>query len=190
MSKIIAQDKTHLKKLIADEMKLHGNNCDLNHINVSKATDMSQLFYQSVFTGDISNWNVSSVNDMHSMFNNSSFNGDISRWDVSNVKDMQAMFYNSEFNGDISNWNVEQVEYMELMFYQTSFNQDLTNWTPYKANIDRIFIYTDIEPTYWSNLNDLEERKLAIDNYVNKKTLSEKLSISLDSKLIKNRNKL
>ena len=67
-----------LKKLIEQRIKEQGPKCDLNDIDVSQVTDMSGLFM------------------------NSEFNGDISKWDVSHVDDMSYMFYDSEFNGDIS----------------------------------------------------------------------------------------
>jgi surface protein len=39
---------------------------------------MDSMFAWSKFTGDISKWDVSNVRDMSKMFNNSIFNGDIS----------------------------------------------------------------------------------------------------------------
>ena len=43
-------------------------------------------------------WDVSNVTDMSFMFCDSEFNGDISNWNVSNVTDMSYMFCDSEFN--------------------------------------------------------------------------------------------
>ena len=58
---IRAQNKEHLKKLIEDQMATHGHRCDLNHIDVSLITDMSELFHNSRFNGDISQWDTREV---------------------------------------------------------------------------------------------------------------------------------
>ena len=114
--KVVAKDKYHLKELIEEAIKTKGPNCDLNYIDVSQITDMSDLFHFSNFTGDISKWNVSNVKNMRGMFYYSLFNGDISNWDVSNVHEISYMFKNSEFTGDISKWNPIQVTTMLKMF--------------------------------------------------------------------------
>ena len=94
------QPKTRedLDEIIGERIFYQGNNCDLNDIDVSLITDMSGLFSDLRFNGDISKWNVSNVKDMYSMFLNSKFNGDISDWNVSNVTEMSYMFSNSIFN--------------------------------------------------------------------------------------------
>ena len=66
--------KGDLKKIIKLAIEENGNEVDLNFIDTSKITDMSNLFSKSNFNGDISKWNVSSVKYMSDMFSESLFN--------------------------------------------------------------------------------------------------------------------
>lgn len=131
--RIIADDYT-LHSIVEEEIKRLGNNADLNHIDTSDVTSMSNVFAKSEmhdnssFNGDISQWDVSKVEHMNGMFSNSQFNGDISQWDVSNVQNMHAMFLRSKFNGNISHWNVSNVEAMHFMFDSSKFNGNISDW--------------------------------------------------------------
>lgn len=106
-------DYNQLKNLIKC---LNIYNISLNWLDVSNVTDMSFMFYESNFNGDISEWNVSRVKSMYNMFNYSKFNGDISKWNVSNVRSMNSMFANSKFNSDISKWDVSNIKYTYEIF--------------------------------------------------------------------------
>ena len=110
MRQIIKATNDTICQIVKQEIENYGDKADLNHIDVSGVTNMSYLFYESTFDGDISKWDVSNVWDMSNMFAFSQFtgkNGDISGWDVSNVTDMSEMFLLSQFDGDLSKWNVD-----------------------------------------------------------------------------------
>ena len=114
---VIPKDKDELKKII----KLYSIKYpkdSLNWLDVSGITDMSFLFYEMVYNGDISKWNVSNVTNMSCMFYEAKyFNKSISSWDVSSVTDMKLMFQGAcNFNQDISGWDVSSVTDMEGMF--------------------------------------------------------------------------
>ena len=90
--KYFPKSKEELQDIIKQRIKEEGNEVDLNNIDVSKITDMSNLFENTNFNGDISAWDVSNVTDMKGMFwGCMNFNSDISNWDVSNVKNMILM---------------------------------------------------------------------------------------------------
>ena len=100
--------KKELQDIIKVRIKKDGPNCNLNDIDVSLIEDMSYLFYELDFNGDISNWDVSNVKSMMGMFLYSPFNGDISKWNISRVNKMSGMFLGSKFNQDISNWKINK----------------------------------------------------------------------------------
>lgn len=112
----IAKDKNHLIELIKKEMKINGNSCNLNHLDVSHITDMSNLFGQK-------------RNDIFQ------FNGNISSWDVSNVDDMTKMFVRSKFNKDISKWKPYQLVDMDYMFDEHAVS--VPYWIKYKNKDER-----------------------------------------------------
>jgi len=127
---IVATDET-IGQIVGDEIKRLGKHADLNHIDTSQVTDMTNLFYDTDFQGDVSQWDVSNVKYMDDMFAEcENFNCDISKWDVSKVENMNYMFYKCyKFNQDLSSWDVSKVEEMYRMFDRCkNFNQDLSSW--------------------------------------------------------------
>ena len=105
------------------------------NIFTGQVEDMSYLFYDVDYTGDIGYWDVSSATNMDFMFEYSvEFNPDISSWNVSSVTSMVEMFKGHDrkshtFDQDISSWDVSNVTDMRRMFiYNYSFDQNLTSW--------------------------------------------------------------
>ena len=138
----ITKMKPTNKQALVDEitraMDAHGNEVNLNYIDVSDITNMSHLFSsdakngygRQAFNGNISEWDVSKVTTMTSMFSDARFNGDISDWNVSKVTAMNSMFFRAKsFNQDISEWDVSGVLNMTGMFFgATVFSQNLNAW--------------------------------------------------------------
>jgi surface protein len=97
--------KDELKEIIKELLQERGWESDLNDIDTSKITDMSNLFDCMIdFNCDISKWDVSNVEDMYGMFAGChNFDSDLSYWNVSNVENMHGMFYECDkFNCDLS----------------------------------------------------------------------------------------
>ncbi len=110
----------------------------------TKVTDMSSLFYNSDFNGDISSWDTSNVINMNNLFNDASkFDQDIGDWDTSNVKYMSGLFHGaSAFNGDISSWDTSNVITMANLFNGASkFDQDIGDWDTSNVIVMRDMFY-------------------------------------------------
>ena len=115
---------------------LDSKNYNLNCIDTSKITDMSNLFdsgnyNKSLNNIDISKWDVSNVKYMQFMFDGyENFNCDLSKWDVSKVKNMKGIFsWCVKFNCDLSKWDVSNVTDMSFMFDSCkNFNCNLSKW--------------------------------------------------------------
>ena len=114
------QTQEELYDLIRKRIKEEGNNVNLNDINVSNITDMSELFSWTLFNGDLSNWDVSNVISMRGIFVGChKFEGKgLENWDVSNVKNMRNMFsLCKKLDCDLSNWDVSNVkDYYNIFF--------------------------------------------------------------------------
>ena len=125
------------KELIKNIVEVfNSGKTNLNCIDTSKITDMSNLFDSSNYNKsldniDISKWNVSNVKYMQFMFDGyENFNCDLSNWDVSKVENMKGMFsWCIKFNCDLSNWDVSNVTNMDFMFDNCNkFDCDLSKW--------------------------------------------------------------
>ena len=124
------ETKEELKEIITKRLK-QDPDADLNDIDVSNITDMSDLFFRlDPHNINISQWDVSNVEYMYWMFYGcKNFNSDLSRWDVSKVETMLHMFDGcKKFNSDLSDWNVSNVKYMLYMFDGCDSMKELPVW--------------------------------------------------------------
>lgn len=111
------KNKNELSDIITNAFKI--KQYDLNFIDTSKITDMSELFTNINHNFDVSKWDVSNVTNMNHMFYYcKNFNCDLSNWDVSNLEDMKYMFNQCfAFRGKgLENWDVSKVKDMTNAF--------------------------------------------------------------------------
>ena len=128
-----ATDET-VHQIVKDALDRFGNDADLNHIDVSQCTDLSSLFYDAHFTGDVSKWDVSNVTDFEYCFCSNPFDGDLSNWDMSSAVDLNSMFNLApKFKGTgLKNWSelLKNVKSTSHMFdkCQNLDGHELENW--------------------------------------------------------------
>ena len=124
------KNKNELSDIITNAFK--NKQYDLNFIDTSKITDMSELFININHNFDVSKWDVSNVTNMnHMFFYCKNFDCDLSNWDVSNVTDMNSMFaFCNKFDCDLSRWDVSNVTCMYRMFFccENFKGKGLENW--------------------------------------------------------------
>ena len=84
--KYFPKERGELRKLIEQRIKKEGNEVDLNDIDVSNINDMSYLFKNLDFNGDISNWNVSKVKNKNYMFYNCTIKDKYKPLQTANIK--------------------------------------------------------------------------------------------------------
>jgi len=124
--KYFPKDKKELIKIIdsiviSDYKDDNSKIIDLNVIDTSEITDMSEIFLEyKDYKIDVSNWNTSNVMTMTNMFEYSKISDiiGIENWDVSNVKYMIGMFnhcINIEYL-NLSLWNVKKLMFAGVMF--------------------------------------------------------------------------
>ena len=167
----VAEDRAHLDRLIEFKMILDGLECDLNDINVSKVMDMSELFKDSPFNGDISKWVVPIECNLKDIFKNSEFekSGKIEAWfrhvseewirmsknsvgrlvaenrtHLERLIESKMMLYGSEC--DLNDIDVSKVMDLRGLFWNSPFNGDISKWVvPIECNIKDIFTNSEFE---------------------------------------------
>ena len=141
------ETREELKEIVRMEIEKQGGvNVNLNMIDTSKITDMSNMFdrYTSLQTLNVSGWDVSNVIDMSFMFDKctSLQTLDVSGWDVSNVIDMSFMFdkCTSLQTLDVSRWDVSNVKDMKYMFNRCkSLHSYTTMWNIRTNNVNDMY---------------------------------------------------
>jgi surface protein len=110
---------------------------DIGTWDTSSVLNMQGMFYyEEAFNQDIGGWDTSSVTDMGYMFSGArAFNQDIGGWDTSSVTYMGSMFSGARaFDKDMGGWDTSSVAAMEWMFYDaTAFNKDIGSWDTSKV---------------------------------------------------------
>jgi surface protein len=120
---------------------------DLRTLNVSNITNMQGLFFRSTSVGpQIEGWDVSKVTNVEQMFGDSRFNRPFDGCNWASLTSMFRMFAavatssvqnGTSFNQPINNWNVSNVTNMSQMFALVrnenagsfvNFNQPIGNW--------------------------------------------------------------
>lgn len=151
----------------------------LENLNVSEITDLSYIFRDSPYDGDLSKWNVSSCENMDRMFSWSKFNNhSISNWNISKCEDFEFTFANAIFDGDISKWQFKQKNIScEDMFYNNiSFKNKYNEGYIIPEDTKDFLQWFEENRLHISNSNISKEEISDFDNYLNNFEIKKELN--------------
>lgn len=124
-----------LSNLIKTIIKVRGNECSLNDIDVSNIHSM--CFYSNSCSYDVG------------VFYNSDFDGDISGWDLSNASYTNYMFLESDFTGKNGIFKItKDCHIVEAtgMFSCSKFNTNIDDWEINKdCDMSNMFSFTPLK---------------------------------------------
>ncbi len=133
--KYFPKTKGELISILEEKSYRSKRKLDLNDIDVSEITDMSELFRKcnNLSEVEVSNWDTSNVINMEDMFKECKNIKKISceNWDVSNVTNMKGVFnFCKNLEMDLSFWDVSKMELSDGMFCGCSkfTGKGLENW--------------------------------------------------------------
>ena len=131
--KYFPKTNDELCKLVRYLIKERGPDADLNDIDTSEITDMSEVFRGTdVRRINISAWDVSNVTKTYRMFSSclKLEEIDLSTWDTSKLRYANYMFFgDSNFNANLENWNLSSLFNASYMFFNCKkFNCNVSKW--------------------------------------------------------------
>jgi hypothetical protein len=99
--------------------------------DVSNVTNMKRMFWGCEEFNQTLDWDVSKVTNMSGMFEGcKKFNKPLIRWNVKNVLDAGEMFYGCSVFNQPLDWEVGRIKMDKMFWGCKNFNQDLTRWKP------------------------------------------------------------
>ncbi|MFC4891481.1 BspA family leucine-rich repeat surface protein [Pseudofrancisella aestuarii] len=168
-TKVVAKDRNHLDSLVRKEIEIqigennltvYGSSLDLNHIDISRITDLSGLFCGMKFKyPDARYYEVDTT-----------INIDISLWDVSNITDMSSMFASESIEViGVGNWNICNLRKASNMFQGAKIknSESLYDFLLKLSKIsDMVDIFKDSVVICESSIGKLEKERLSISEYI------------------------
>lgn len=158
--------------------KMEAKECyPLENLDISQINDLSYVFSESPYNGDLSKWDISNVLLMNRMFDCSKFNNDsISKWNISNVIDFSHMFYSSKFDKDISSWEFNKNSYCYCIFFQNNnFEKKYNNGIEDIKDTNDFFKWFEENRDKIKEINTPKEKILEFFNFENNINLDKNI---------------
>ena len=141
----------------------------LSKLNVTKITNMVDVFIYSLFEGDILEWNTSNVTNMDYMFYNTiEFNQPLN-FDTTNVISMEGMFYKANIFNQPIIFDISKATIMSYMFEKTkAFLDKYNSGEPLPYNTKKIKEWFNNNRDKMNEIDIKEKHGEEVDSFFNK----------------------